>query len=473
MPPPEEAAHAAPIADLHCHYPMHLLARDEEVQEHLPDREGGTSPSTLTLEHVVRVREQPGVLAKVRAFLLLVIAKLFNNASFESGWRVDLPRLAAGGVRIVFSVLYLPWTEIDDPDRDGDYDELLTRLDEVEAELSREPPETRPVVVKKEADLDRALSEKRIAIVHCIEGGMHLGADESLIDGRVAELARRGVTYITLAHLFYRGVATNAPALPMLSDRAYNTIFCQPKNGGLSTIGEAAVRAMYKHGVLVDVSHMREDALAETFASAQGPRRGNWRGSEDHPVIATHAGYRFGDQAYMLGDDTIREIAARDGGDRADHGRAPALRRSRRRRCHGLRRDARCRPRATSARSTKSRAPTRMWESVPTSTGSSSRPSPGSTNADDLAKFREPLASGIRRRRRRRSSAATPSGCCARRSTSLAPAVPTSPHDTINPPHPSRKRHGPCGPAFEGGFPSVPVVAGSGQAYPRRLLATA
>ncbi len=142
---------------------------------------------------------------------------------------------------------------------------------------------------------------------------MHLGADESLIDGRVAELARRGVTYITLAHLFYRGVATNAPALPMLSDRAYNTIFCQPKNGGLSTIGEAAVRAMYKHGVLVDVSHMREDALAETFALLRAIDEETGTDPKDHPVIATHAGYRFGDQAYMLSDDTIREIAARDG----------------------------------------------------------------------------------------------------------------------------------------------------------------
>jgi microsomal dipeptidase-like Zn-dependent dipeptidase len=292
---------------------MHLLARDPEVQEHLPEREGGTSPSTLTLEHVVRVREQPGVLAKVRAFLLLIVAKLFNNESFESGWRVDLARLTAGGVRIVFSVLYLPWTEIDDPDRDGDYDELLKRLDEVEAELRREPEETRPVVVKREADLDRALAEKRIAVVHCIEGGMHLGANEALIDSRVRDLAQKGITYITLAHLFYRGVATNAPALPMLSDRAYNTIFCQPKNGGLSAIGEAAVRAMYTHGVLVDVSHMRQDALAETFALLKVLDEESGADPKDHPVIATHAGYRLGDQAYMLDDDTIREIAARDG----------------------------------------------------------------------------------------------------------------------------------------------------------------
>ena len=313
MAPSEDAAREAPIADLHCHYPMHLLARDPDVQAHLPNRKEGVSPSTLTLEHVVRVREQPGVLAKVRAFLLLAFAKLFNNESFESGWRVDLARLAAGGVRIVFSVLYLPWTEIDDPDRDGDYDELLGRLKEVEAELYREPANTRPVVVKSEADLDRALAENRIAIVHSIEGGMHLGGDVNLISDRVAELARKGVSYITLAHLFYRGVATNAPALPMLSDRTYNAIFCQPKEGGLSPVGEAAVRAMYEHGMLVDVSHMRADALAETFALLRSLDSETGADPMDHPVIATHAGYRFDDQAYMLDDDTIREIAARDG----------------------------------------------------------------------------------------------------------------------------------------------------------------
>jgi microsomal dipeptidase-like Zn-dependent dipeptidase len=292
---------------------MHLLARDPAVQAHLPDRRNGPSPSALTLEHVVRVRRQPGVLAKARAFLLLVIAKLFNNESFKSGWRVDLPRLAAGGVRIVFSVLYLPWTEIDDPNRDGDYDELLGRLKEVESELCHEPKETRPVVVKREADLDRALAEKRIAIVHSIEGGMHLGRDLRLISDRVAELAHKGVSYITLAHLFYRGVATNAPALPMLSDRAYNAIFCQPKGGGLSPVGEAAVRAMYEHGVLVDVSHMRADALAETFALLRTLDEETGADPADHPVMATHAGYRFGSQAYMLDDETIREIAARDG----------------------------------------------------------------------------------------------------------------------------------------------------------------
>ena len=393
---------------------------------------------------------------------------------------MDLPRLAAGGVRIVFSVLYLPWTEIDDPDRDGDYDELLARLEEVEAELHREPAKARPVVVKSEADLDRALAENRIAIVHSIEGGMHLGGDVNLISDRVAELARKGVSYITLAHLFYRGVATNAPALPMLSDRAYNTIFCQPKEGGLSPIGEAAVRAMYEHGVLVDVSHMREDALAETFALLRSLDSETGADPMDHPVIATHAGYRFGDQAYMLGDDTIREIAARDGViglimaehqlyDGIDFGDATGF-------------DATL------------EAVHRHIDAIHKVTGSHAHVGIGSdldgfikptvagiAGVDDLGDLREPLRQEYGDADARRSSAATQSGCCARRS---APAIGTPRRWRVTAVGALLRRrkkgaradqsgHGPCGPAFEGGFPSVPVVAGSGQAYPRRLLATA
>ena len=60
-----------------------------------------------------------------------------------------------------------------------------------------------------------------------------------------------------------------------------------------------------------------------------------------------------------------------------------------------------------------------------------------------------------------------------------APSTRPSPHRSHPRPQASTASatpffgHGPCGPAFEGGFPGVPVVAGSGQAYPRRLLTTA
>ena len=308
----EPPAAVAPIADLHCHYPMHLLAQDEAVRRHLPTRRGRDGPENLTLEYVIRVRRHPGFVAKLRALVVLIAARLRNFASYEDTWRVDLAKLRRGGVRVVCSMLYLPFAEIGD-ERDGDFDELLARLDQVEDEVAGQPPAQRPVVVRTEADLDRALAERQIAILHCIEGGFHLGRDRSQIDERVAELARRGVAYITLAHLIYRGVATNAPALPMFTDREYEAIFCQPAGGALSPLGERIVRAMYEHRILVDISHMRKDAIVETFELLHHLDREHGARAGDYPVLATHAGYRFGEQSYMLDADTIRAVAERDG----------------------------------------------------------------------------------------------------------------------------------------------------------------
>jgi microsomal dipeptidase-like Zn-dependent dipeptidase len=118
------------------------------------------------------------------------------------------------------------------------------------------------------------------------------------------------VAYVTLAHLFWRDIAANAPALPFLSDRWYDRLFPQPDHEGLSELGRAAVEAMYRHKVLIDLSHMRSDAIAETLGLLDelDPQR-------DFPVMATHAGVRFptSQQAYELTDDTVRHIAARDG----------------------------------------------------------------------------------------------------------------------------------------------------------------
>ena len=72
--------------------------------------------------------------------------------------------------------------------------------------------------------------------------------------------------YITLAHLFWRRVATNAPALPVPARRPLQPSLPAGEGAALSPLGEAAVRAMYERRVLVDISHMREDAIEETFA---------------------------------------------------------------------------------------------------------------------------------------------------------------------------------------------------------------
>ena len=77
---------------------------------------------------------------------------------------------------------------------------------------------------------------------------------------------------------------------------------------GLSELGRAAVTAMARERVLVDLSHMTEHALRDTFALLDEVDR-----ERTLPVVASHAGYRFGRQRYMLDESAVEKIAERDG----------------------------------------------------------------------------------------------------------------------------------------------------------------
>jgi microsomal dipeptidase-like Zn-dependent dipeptidase len=235
---------------------MHLLAREEDP----------------TLESMVRARRRPRWVDKLRAFVLAAAARLLNFRRFSGTWRVDLAGLEMGDVRVVLSVLYLPYAEMDldewygSKPEGGYFADLVHELDRVEAELEGlDPDGSRHAIVRSAADLQEAQADGRVAFLHCIEGGFHLGSTPEEVDEHVTELARRGVAYVTLAHLFWRQVATNANALPFLPDKAYGLVFPQPKGAGLTDLGVAAVRAMYRERVLIDVSHMRQDALDATF----------------------------------------------------------------------------------------------------------------------------------------------------------------------------------------------------------------
>ena len=147
----------------------------------------------------------------------------------------------------------------------------------------------------------------KVALIHCVEGGFHLGETPEEVDRAVASLARRGVGYIVLAHLVWRGVATNAPALPFMPDSLYRVVFYQPPEG-LSELGRAAIRAMVRERVLIDLSHMSERALSDTFELLDELDPG-----KRTPVIASHACFRFAGQEYGLTAETLRRVAERGG----------------------------------------------------------------------------------------------------------------------------------------------------------------
>ena len=232
------------------------------------------------------------------------------------------PRLAALAlalaVLVVAALAFLNWraslsgSALDElpgsAPRDEYFHDLLFQLESVESDILALSSWAR--VAHNHSELTRVLKAGKIAVIHCVEGGFQLGASEQSITRQVALLAKRGVAYVTLAHLLYRQIATNAPSIPFLSDGMYGILAPQPSEG-LTELGEAAVRAMFCNGILIDMTHMSEPAIWATIALLEELEQKY--SITPVPVLATHIACRFGTYQYNLSDDTIREIGKRNG----------------------------------------------------------------------------------------------------------------------------------------------------------------
>ncbi len=280
------------LIDLHAHYPMHLVPRNE-----------GTAHQGL-----VRWRD-----ALWRARFVNFMSRLFNyeGPGEEPGVTIELMR--EGDVGVLLSVLHNPLDEMDlsksyGAPPDGTYlPSLLGQLEFVEESVASDPG---VAVAHSPDEFAAALTANQKVLIHCVEGGYHLGGTEEEIRSAVGQLAARGVAYITLAHLFWRDIATNAPALPFLPDPLYRLIFRQPRKG-LSELGMIAADAMLEHRVLIDITHMSSRATAATLdlMDRRDPQK-------EMPVLATHEACRFRRlrrREYNLSDDTIRRVAERRG----------------------------------------------------------------------------------------------------------------------------------------------------------------
>jgi microsomal dipeptidase-like Zn-dependent dipeptidase len=284
------------VADLHAHYPMHLI----------PPPPRGIRGLLFTDLDDARVRD------RLRALLVGLASRFGNYRSFWSGPRVTIGSLRAGEVRVALSVLYSFFDELalgkrypalPGPDYIG---AVLRQADLVERNIAEHHSDD-AVVAHGPGELEDAIANEKVALVHVVEGGFHLGATEEEVTEAVSRLAERGIAYVTLAHLVWRHLATDAPAIPFLPDWLYRWLFPQP-NEGLSNLGKAAVKAMMRHRVVIDLSHMSERSVGDTLSLLDDVDP-----TATTPVIATHSGFRFGSQEYMLRTETVGRIADRGG----------------------------------------------------------------------------------------------------------------------------------------------------------------
>ena len=280
------------LVDLHGHFPMHLLEDDKQRAHE-------------RLKAWLRHRWQG---------LVVEVINLFANYEGPGDTpSVTEQLMREGDVGVTLSVLYQPFDEMDltqdyaAPPLGSYFIDILDQCQTVEDYVEAH---SRDVVIAHSAlELDQHLAQGgRPILVHAIEGGFHVGDDPDAVRGNVATLAQRGVAYITVAHLFFRQVATNAPALPFLSDGIYNRVFAQDEAEGLTPLGRELVQAMVDEGILVDLTHMRAQSIRDVFALLDERDPDN-----EIPVIATHMAYRFGGLEYSFDDDDVARIVARRG----------------------------------------------------------------------------------------------------------------------------------------------------------------
>jgi len=217
-----------------------------------------------------------------------------------------------GDVGVALSVLYQPFDEMDltksygSPPQQSYFDDIVDQHRTVEDHAQAHPTDV--AIAHTAAELDELLANGVPILIHAIEGGFALGRGRDEIQRNAATLARLGIAYVTVAHLFFRDVATNAPALPFLPDWLYNRVFPQGSDLGLTSIGHEVIDALVDNGILIDLTHMRAQSIRDVLAQldARDPEK-------QIPVVATHMAYRFGGLEYSFDDATVTAIAQRGG----------------------------------------------------------------------------------------------------------------------------------------------------------------
>jgi len=193
----------------------------------------------------------------------------------------DAPRARAGGLNVPFMSIYLPAeTEIT-----GEATALANRLiDLVEAQVAR-APDTFGIATSP-AEVEKLVAEGKIALPLGMENGAAIAGD---LDN-LRHFHARGIRYITLAHSKSNHI----------SDSSYDPVALWQ---GLSPFGEELVAEMNRLGIMIDVSHISDQAFRDVIEITRAP------------VVATHSSARHFTPGFERNaSDEIIEAIGKNGG---------------------------------------------------------------------------------------------------------------------------------------------------------------
>jgi len=193
----------------------------------------------------------------------------------------DYVRATEGGLNVPFMSIYTPA----ESEAEGTSYQLANQLiDSVEALVGRAPDKF--MMVKSAEQAEAARKSGKIGLAMGMENG-------SPIDGKLENLSffhDRGISYITLAH----GLSNH------ISDSSYDEN--RPWHG-LSPFGRDVVAEMNRLGIMIDTSHVSDEAFFQVIELSKVP------------VIASHSSARFFTPGWErnMSDEMILALAKNGG----------------------------------------------------------------------------------------------------------------------------------------------------------------
>lgn len=189
----------------------------------------------------------------------------------------DYPRAREGGLDVGFMAIY---TSHGRDEAGTAKQHAHNQIDAVEALTARHPDKF--AIVTSPGDVDALREGGRVLLAMGMENGGPLEDDLSLVE----EFFDRGVRYIGLTH----------SGNNRLGDSSYPL---ERKWNGLSPFGREVVAEMNRLGMMVDVSHLSDDATRDVIEASTAP------------VIASHSGFRHFTPGFErnLSDELARAIA--------------------------------------------------------------------------------------------------------------------------------------------------------------------
>ncbi|MDO9707918.1 dipeptidase [Paracraurococcus lichenis] len=202
----------------------------------------------------------------------------------EGTMRVDFPKMARGGMNAAVFIAYVPQGK---RDAEG-HAAAAERAEAMLRHIRDRADGSARRFCATAAELEACFGAGALAVMSAVENGYAMGHD--------LDAPRRwkalGACYLTLTHDGHNDLSDSARPRKPLGD-------AEEEHGGLSPLGRAAIEALNRAGMLVDVSHVSKKGMMQAAEVSRSP------------IVATHTACRaLADHPRGIDDEQLEVLRA-------------------------------------------------------------------------------------------------------------------------------------------------------------------